>query len=68
MHDGIEIMKIALRVLTAVSQKHAPDSQDVVDLEVFAGPKPPDMDLDEFTCGVIQLALKRRAGRRISAP
>ena len=68
MRESIEVMKIALRVLTAVSQKHAPDSQDVADLEVFAGPKPTDMDLDEFTCGVIQLALKRRAGRRTSLP
>jgi hypothetical protein len=67
MRESIDVMKIALRVLTAVSQKHAPDSQDIADLESFAGPKPPDVDLDEFTCSVIQVALKKRAVRRTSA-
>jgi len=64
MRDSIEVMKIALRVLTAVSHKHAPDPKDVAALEEIAGPKPPGMGIDEFTCDVVQSALKGRAHRR----
>jgi hypothetical protein len=64
MHDGIEIMQIAVRVLTAVSRRRAADSKDIAELEAFAGPKPEGMDLDEFTCAVIQQALRKRATSR----
>jgi len=61
MHDNLEVMKIALDVLRAVSHKHAPDPKDVAELDAYAGPKPEDMDVDEFACRTLQEALKRRA-------
>ena len=64
MHNNLEVMKVALRVLTAVSHKHAPNPHDVTELEEIAGPKPHGMGTDEFTCGVIQDALKKRAQAR----
>jgi hypothetical protein len=67
MHDSLEIMKIALRVLTAVSQNGVVDPQDIAELEKFGGARPADLALDEFTCGVVQQALKNRAAKRIRA-
>jgi len=64
MHNSSEVMKIALRVLKAVSQKHAAAPSDVAELEHHAGPKPHSMALDEFACQAIQDALKHRANRR----
>jgi len=64
MREALDIMKTALRVLTAVSDKRAADPGDIGELEAYAGPKPSGMDLDEFACGVIQDALKKRATRR----
>ena len=64
MREALDIMKTALRVLTAVSDKRAADPTDIDHLEAYGGPKPQGMDLDEYTCGVIQEALKKRATKR----
>jgi hypothetical protein len=64
LEDTSEVMAIALRVFTAISHKRRADPKDVEALEAIAGPKPSGMDLDEFTCFVVQEALKHRARRR----
>jgi hypothetical protein len=64
MHNSLEVMEIALRVLTAASYKHALDPSDLAKLEEYTGPKPEGMDVDEFACRAVQEALKRRANLR----
>jgi hypothetical protein len=57
--EGIEVMKVALRVLTAVTEKSEPDASDVDALAAFA----PDLTAlppDELACEVIQRAMKRQ--------
>ena len=57
-------MKVALRVLTALSEKRIPSAKDVEELGSYAGPQPAHMELDEFACEVIQTALRNRAEKR----
>jgi hypothetical protein len=64
MHNSLEAMEIALRVLTAASYKRAPDPSDLAKLEEYTGPKPEGMDVDEYACRAVQEALKRRADLR----
>jgi len=61
LHNSLEVMKTALRVLTAISHKHAPNAKDVTELEQIAGPKPHGIGMDEFTCSVIHEVLRERA-------
>ena len=56
-------MKTALRVLTAITERRAPDTTDVEELRRYA-PLLGDAPLDELACDVIQQALKRRAVER----
>lgn len=59
-------MKVALRVLVAMTHKHAADPADITALRDLAPVQPRDIDLDELACEVIQNALKQRAMLRIA--
>jgi hypothetical protein len=63
MDLSIEAMKIALRVLMALSEHQHPDKADVKALKSYA-PLLADGPLDELACDVVQQALKRRAEAR----
>ena len=67
MQAGLDAMKTALRVLTALTEKREPDPADVTSLRNYAGPQPENVALDEFACTIIQQALKRRAEIRHAA-
>jgi len=67
MQAGLDAMKTALRVLTALTEKRQPDPADVTLLRTYAGPHPENVALDEFACTIIQRALKRRAEIRSAA-
>lgn len=64
MAESMEPMKIALRVLTALADKHEPQQSDIDALSRFAGPRPPEQALDEYACDALQLVLKDRAAAR----
>src|SRR5438445_2723342 len=64
MQHSLDAMKVALRILTALNEKHTPDPADVEALRSLAGPQPQSTGLDELACEVIQIALARRAGQR----
>ncbi len=63
MELSVEALKVALRVLTAISERRTPDERDVAALKKLA-PLLADGPLDELACDVIQQALKRRAELR----
>ena len=65
MLQSLAAMKTALRVLTALSEKRAPDPADVDTLTNYA-PLLWNLSVDELACDVIQQALKRRAESRTS--
>jgi hypothetical protein len=67
MQAGLDAMKTALRVLTAITEKREPDPADITLLRSYAGPQPKDVALDEFACTIIQQALKHRAEIRSAA-
>jgi hypothetical protein len=54
-------MKVALRVLTALTERQVPDAADLERLHRCLSSYPPDAAPDELACDVIQQALKRRA-------
>jgi len=56
-------MKAALRVLTALSERHEPDQSDVDELHWYA-PADRQRPLDELVCDAIQRALKDREQSR----
>ena len=64
MPEDLDVMKVALQVLTALSQKRDADPSDVAALVSYAGPRPEDMSMEEFACHVIQTASKARAAQR----
>jgi hypothetical protein len=55
-----DALKTALRVLTALGDKHQADPADVAELQRLA-PSLADTPLDELACEVIQQALRQRA-------
>jgi hypothetical protein len=57
--EGIEVMKIALRVLTALTEKTGPTADDIEGLLGFA-PDLTRLPPDELACEVIQRAMKRQ--------
>ena len=67
MQAGLDAMKTALRVLTALTEKREPDPADIISLQNYAGPQPENVALDEFACTIIQQALRRRAEIRNAA-
>ena len=56
-------MKAALRVLTALSERHKPDQADVDELHWYA-PAERERPIDELVCDAIQRAMKDREQRR----
>jgi len=57
--ESIEVMKVALRVLTAITEKSGPLPSDVRSLLEFA-PDLTRLPPDELACEVIQRAMKRQ--------
>ena len=66
MEGTMQVMRAALRVLTAISDRQEPDSADVRALKAYAPPLC-NAPLDELACEVIQKALMRRAEIREQA-
>jgi hypothetical protein len=64
MQDSLDAMKLALRVLTALTEHRHLEVDEVATLRALAGPKLQSMPLDELACEVIQAALKHRAAAR----
>ena len=60
MERSLDAMKVAMRVLTALSDKRTPDPADIKTLNEFA-PLLRDLSPDELACDVIQQALRRRS-------
>ena len=63
MQQSLDAMKVALRVLQAVTDNHYPDPADVERLKQFA-PLLADAPADELASDVIQQAIKRGADAR----
>ncbi len=61
MQYSLDSMKVALRVLTALTEKRAADEKDIAELRALAGPSSEGLPPDELACEVIQLALRHRA-------
>jgi hypothetical protein len=57
--ESIEVMKLALRVLTATTEKTKPSTEDLQGLLSFA-PDLTNLPPDELACEVIQRAMKRQ--------
>jgi hypothetical protein len=63
MQQSLEAMQLALRVLTALTEKRYPDPEDLAHLRQLA-PDAAAKKPDELACEVIQNALKHRAAVR----
>jgi hypothetical protein len=63
MPDSLAAMKVALRVLAALSEKLPPPSADIEELRRIA-PGGDDVPLDDLACEVIQRAVRARAAAR----
>lgn len=63
---SMDPMKIALRVLTALADKTAPDPADLDALIRIGGPKPEGAGWDEYACEALQKVLGDRAAARQS--
>jgi hypothetical protein len=63
MPGGLEAMKVALRVLTALTEKREPAFEDVEALRQYV-PTATAESIDELACDVIQQALRKRADGR----
>ena len=66
MQTGIAAMTVALRVLTAVTERREPAVKDLEELRRLA-PLLADQPIDELACDVIQQASRQRAELRKSA-
>ncbi len=63
MQNSLQAMKVALRVLTAVTERTPADEADLAELRRYA-PDAANLPPDELACEVIQRALKARAMAR----
>jgi hypothetical protein len=63
MQKGLDAMKVALRVLSAITERVEPAAEDLETLRAYAASKR-DLPPDELACEVIQLAIKARAEAR----
>jgi hypothetical protein len=66
MQAGLDAMKVALRVLTALTERRDPAAEDLADLRTYA-PDANRLAPDELACEVIQRSIKARAAARESA-
>jgi hypothetical protein len=66
MHESLAAMKLAIRVLTAITNRQHPEPTELEELRRLA-PQSSDLPPDELACEVIQRGIKRsavvRAGR-----
>jgi hypothetical protein len=60
MQQSLGEMQLALRVLTALTEKRYPDPEDLIKLQQLA-PNSAAKTPDELACEVIHKALKHRA-------
>jgi hypothetical protein len=60
MDESYQVLRTALRVISAINEKRRPDPADTERLNAIAGPKPNGVTTDEFTCDVIKEAIKVR--------
>ena len=68
MQYSLQAMELALRVLTALTEKRDPDPEDANRLRAIAAvARVRELPLDELACEVIQQALKHRAEVRKKA-
>ena len=63
MERLVDPMKVALRVLAALSERQIPSAADIAQLKAYV-PECAGTPLDELACEVIQQALKKRAAAR----
>jgi hypothetical protein len=63
MKTGLDVMKAALRVLSSITEKQAPDSRDLQALRAYA-PEAAGFADDELAREMIQRALRARASLR----
>ena len=69
MQRSLEAMRIALRVLSALSARWEPSPADVNELEGLAGPRPFGVPLDEWARDIITQAVQsQRLVDEISLP
>jgi hypothetical protein len=61
MPYSLDVMELALRVLTAITQKHNPNPEDVERLRREVARDKADLPIDELACEVIQHALEQEA-------
>jgi hypothetical protein len=66
MQESLDAMRLAMRVLTAVSERQQPAPADVEALRALA-PSVANLPPDEIACEVIQQSLKRREVFRAAA-
>ena len=66
MLQSLTAMKTALRVLTAITERHDPAPEDIEELRL-AVPNSASLPNDELACEAIQMALRRRAELRRAA-
>jgi hypothetical protein len=66
MQESLEVMKTALRVLTALTEKCQPSPLDVDMLRRSASPQPTGLSLEQLACDVIQKSLGQRIAERAS--
>ena len=59
MQESVDAIRVALRVLAALTEYRNPDPEDVEKLHQLAPPTA-DASLDEMACAVVEEALKRR--------
>jgi hypothetical protein len=64
---SLQAMEVALRVLTALTEKRNPHPADVNRLRTIVDGSSRDLPLDELACEVIQRALRHRAEARKKA-
>jgi len=63
MQEAVDAMRVALRVLTAITEHRHPDAIDVENLHRLA-PEGAYQSLDEVACAVVEKALERARTRR----
>jgi hypothetical protein len=66
MQKSLDVMRLALRVLTALNHNDQPRFADIRKLHELAGPEGANLGDDELACAVIQKALEYRAAARRS--
>ena len=59
MQESLEVMKTALRVLTALTEKRQPRAVDLDMLRQYGGPHPVGISLDEYVCSIVRRAINR---------